>query len=105
MKKKMYVLRTWTYDKKEPCEETIEDLNKRYSHPTKLSAYIADEWLNDKAIGKTPYITTDRLDAKKFYTKKEALKYGKQFGGCHVDCVWHFTKDRDPYGRTYDFWA
>ncbi len=50
-------------------------------------------------------ITTDRLDAKKFYTKKDAIKYGKQFGGCHVDCVWHFIKDRDPYGRTYDFWA
>ena len=26
-------------------------------------------------------------------------------GGCYVDCVWHFTKDRDPYGRTYDLWG
>lgn len=105
MKKKMYVLRTWTYDEKEPCAESIEDLNKRYFHPTELSVYIADEWLNDKVIGKaTPYITTDRLDAKKFYTKKEAIKYGKHFGGCYVDCVWYIRK-KCGNGKTYDFWG
>lgn len=109
MRKKMYVLRTWMYDGKEPCEkpyeESIEDLNKQHFHPTELSVYIADEWLNDNAIGKIPYITTDRLDAKKFCTKKEAINYSKRFGGCYVDCVWHFTKGRDPYGRIYDLWG
>lgn len=77
MKKKMYVLRTWVSDDKD-----------YHSHPTKLSVYIADNRLNDNAIDKQPYITTSRLSAKKFYTKKEAIKYGKQFGDCYVDCVW-----------------
>ena len=58
---------------------------------------------------KTQYEDIDGLYKTKksgrFHTKKEAIKYGKQFGGCYVDCVWHFRKGRDPYGRTYDLWG
>ena len=40
MKKKMYILRTWTWDAK-PGESTlIEPVKVR--HPTKLSVYIAE---------------------------------------------------------------
>lgn len=89
MKRKMYVLRTWTWDAK-PGESTpIEPVKVR--HPTKLTVYIAEP-LVDPIPGGVPYITTSRLSAKKFYTKKQALKYGRKFGGCYVDVVWHHQK-------------
>ena len=89
MKRKMYVLRTWTWDAK-PGESTpIEPVKVR--HPTKLSVYIAESPLFGISSS-VPYITTSRLSAKKFYTKKQALKYGRKFGGCYVDVVWHYQK-------------
>lgn len=89
MKRKMYVLRTWTWDAK-PGESTpIEPVKVR--RPTKLSVYIA-ELPFEPIPGGVPYITTSRLSAKKFYTKKQALKYGRKFGGCYVDVVWHHQK-------------
>ena len=81
----MYILRTWMWEN--------EDLSvdpKNIQHPTKLSVYIADQFYHlPKGV---PYITTSRLSAKKFYTKKQALKYGREFGGCYVDVVWHYQK-------------
>ena len=89
MKKKMYILRTWTWDAK-PGESTpIEPVNAM--HPTKLSVYIVKPPF-EPIPGGVPYITTSRLSAKKFYTKKQALKYGRKFGGCYVDVVWHHQK-------------
>ena len=75
MKKKMYILKTWTWDAK-PRESTAIE-------PVKVRHYVPKG---------TPYITTSRLSAKKFNTKKQALKYGRKFGGCHVDIVWHYQK-------------
>lgn len=89
MKRKIYVLKTWTWDAK-PGESTpIEPVKVR--HPTKLSVYIAESPLFGISSS-VPYITTSRLSAKKFYTKKQALKYGRKFGGCYVDVVWHYQK-------------
>lgn len=88
MKKKMYILKTWTWDAKPRESTAIEPVKVR--HPTELSVYIVD---NPYYVPKgTPYITTSRLSAKKFNTKKQALKYGRKFGGCHVDIVWHYQK-------------
>ena len=95
----MYVLRTWTWDAK-PGESTpIEPVKVR--HPTKLSVYIAEP-LVDPIPNGAPYITTSKLSAKKFYTKKQALKYGRKFGGCYVDIVWHHQKPMQ-YG-IIDLW-
>lgn len=89
MKRKMYILRTWMWDAK-PRESTpIEPVKVR--HPIKLSVYIAESPF-EPIPGGVPYITTSRLSAKKFYTKKQALKYGRKFGGCYVDVVWHHQK-------------
>ena len=85
----MYILRTWTWDAK-PGESTpIEPV--KVMHPTKLSVYIVEPPF-EPTPGGVPYITTSRLSAKKFYTKKQALKYGHKFGGCYVDVVWHHQK-------------
>ena len=89
MRKKMYVLRTW--------------LPSSFDAPHHLLMYIIDHPKGQPTD--VPYITSSRFRAKKFYTKKDAIKYAKLYGGCYVDCVWHFTKDRDPYGRTYDLWG
>ena len=89
MNKKMYVLRTWT----------IEGFGK---HPESLSVYIIDE--TDENLKNVPYISTSKWSAKKFYTKNEAIKYGKKFSGCYVDCVWHIKrKCRD--GQILDLWG
>lgn len=90
MKRKMYVLKTWMYDSNDN------------NHPTNLSVYISDGNENAKNK-KVPYITTSRLAARKFNTKKDALAYGKQFGDCYVDTVWHFTKECN--GETLDLWG
>ena len=84
MKKKMYILRTWTWDAKPEETTLIEPVKVR--HPTKLSVYIAESLLFGISSS-VPYITTSKLSAKKFYTKKQALKYGRKFGGCYVDVV------------------
>lgn len=81
----MYILRTWTWEN--------EDLNvdpKNIQHSTKLSVYIANQIY--PVPREAPYITTSRLSAKKFNAKKQALKYGRKFGGCYVDTVWHYQK-------------
>jgi len=101
MKRKMYILRTWMYDNKESSETSIE-FNKYEKHPTKLSVYIIDR-MGEKYPKGSPYITTSRLSAKKFYTKKDAIKYGKDFGGCYVDCVWHIKKEC-PNGEVLNLW-
>lgn len=97
MKRKMYILRTWMYDSKD--SETTS-FNKYKKHPSKLSVYIADGFGEPLD---TPYVTTSILCAKKFYTKKDAIKYGKFFGGCYVDCVWHIKKEC-PNGEVLDLW-
>ena len=84
MKKKMYILRTWTWDAK-PGESTpIEPVKVR--HLTKLSVYIAESLLFGISLI-VPYITTSKLSAKKFYTKKQALEYERKFCDCYVDIV------------------
>ena len=89
MKKKMYVLQTWMFG----------DFGK---HPKSLSVYIVDN--TDENLKDVPRISTSRWSAKKFYTKNDAIKYGKKFGGCHVDCVWHIKKKcRD--GQILDLWG
>ena len=99
MKKKMYILKTWTWDAKPRESTAIEPVKVR--HPTELSVYIVD---NPYYVPKgTPYITTSRLSAKKFNTKKQALKYGRKFGGCHVDTVWHYQKLIQ--NEFIDFWS
>lgn len=85
MKRKMYILKTWMYE-----------------NPS-LTTYIIDVPNNSWYQKNVPYITTSRVSAKKFYTKKEAIKYSKQFGGCYVDCVWHIRK-KCRNGETLDFW-
>ena len=85
MKRKMYILKTWMYE-----------------NPS-LIAYIQDSPSNSEYPKNVPYITTSRVRAKKFYRKKEAIKYGKQYGGCHVDCVWYIRK-KCRNGETLDFW-
>lgn len=89
MKKKMYILKTWTWDAKSEEATPVEPL--KVKHPTKLTVYIAEP-LVDPIPNSAPYITTSKLSAKKFYTKKQALKYGRKFGGCYVDIVWHYQK-------------
>lgn len=96
MKRKMYILRTWMWEN--------EDLNvdsKASQHPTKLSVYIAEP-ISPIPNG-VPYITTSKLSAKKFYTKKQALKYGRKFGGCYVDVVWHYQKSMKL--EVIDLWS
>ena len=96
MKRKMYILRTWTWEN--------EDLSvdpKASRHPTKLSVYIAEP-ISPIPNG-VPYITTSKLSAKKFYTKKQALKYGRKFGGCYVDVVWHYQKSMKL--EVIDLWS
>lgn len=44
-------------------------LNKKIVHPTDLSVYVAKPMFKDNTI---PYITTDRLRAWRFSSKKEA---------------------------------
>lgn len=92
MKRKMYILRTWTYG-----------FEYSYRH-SKLSVYVTDggEIVDGKRV---PYITTDRLRAKKFYTKKDALRYASLFEGCRVDCVWHYTEYNKRLNVTYDLWS
>ena len=100
MKKKMYILRTRTWDAK-PGESTlIEPVKVR--HPTKLSVYIA-EVPSFGISSSVPYITTSKLSAKKFNTKKQALKYGRKFGGCYVDVVWHYQKSMKL--EAIDLWS
>lgn len=86
MKRKMYILRTWMWE-----NEDLSVDSKVSRHPTKLSVYIAEPPISPIPNG-VPYITTSKLSAKKFYTKKQALKYGRKFGGCYVDVVWHYQK-------------
>ena len=71
-------------------------------HPTKLSVYIA-EVPSFGISSSVPYITTSKLSAKKFYTKKQALKYGRKFGGCYVDVVWHYQKSMKL--EVIDLWS
>ena len=97
----MYILRTWTWDAK-PGESTpIEPVKVR--HPTKLSVYIAESPLFGISSSVLPYITTSKLSAKKFYTKKQALKYGRKFGGCYVDVAWHYQKSMEL--EVIDLWS
>ena len=98
MKRKMYVLRTWMWDAK--SEATLAEPEK-VRHPTKLSVYIANN-PGLEPVG-VPYITTSRLSAKKFYTKKQALKYGRKFGGCYIDVVWHYQKSMKL--EVIDLWS
>lgn len=96
MKRKMYILRTWMGEN--------EDLSvdpKASRHSTKLSVYIAEP-ISPIPNG-VPYITTSKLSAKKFYTKKQALKYGRKFGGCYVDIVWHYQKSMKL--EVIDLWS
>lgn len=82
MKRKMYILRTWNY-----------------GFGTKLSWYVTDLCGENKNCYT---ITNERLHAKKFYTKKDAIKYGKCVGECYVDCVWYIQKYY--YGQFLDYW-
>ena len=96
----MYILKTWTWDAKPRESTAIEPV--KVKHPTKLTVYIAEP-LVDSIPNSVPYITTSRLSAKKFNTKKQALKYGHKFGGCHVDIVWHYQKLTQ--NGLIDFWS
>lgn len=99
MKRKMYILRTWMWDEK--SEETTPVKSVKVRHPTKLSVYIAEP-ISPIPNG-VPYITTSKLSAKKFYTKKQALKYGRKFGGCYIDVVWHYQKSMKL--EVIDLWS
>lgn len=96
MKRKMYILRTWMWE-----NEDLSVDSKTSRHPTKLSVYIAEP-ISPIPNG-VPYITTSKLSAKKFYTKKQALKYGCKFGGCYVDIVWHYQKSMKL--EVIDLWS
>lgn len=100
MKRKMYILRTWMWDAKSEEATPVEPAKVR--HPTKLSVYIAEPPVDPIPNG-VPYITTSKLSAKKFYTKKQALKYGRKFGGCYVDVVWHYQKSMKL--EVIDLWS
>ena len=100
MKRKMYILRTWMWDAKSEEATSVEPVKVR--HPTKLSVYIAEPPV-DPIPNDVPYITTSKLSAKKFYTKKQALKYGRKFGGCYVDVVWHYQKSMKL--EVIDLWS
>jgi hypothetical protein len=60
-------------------------LNKKIVHPTDLSVYVAKPMFKDNTI---PYITTDRLRAWRFSSKKEAKKWAGFYGSCQIDCYW-----------------
>lgn len=97
MKRKMYILRTWMWE-----NEDLSVDSKVSRHPTKLTVYIAEPPVDPIPNG-VPYITTSKLSAKKFYTKKQALKYGRKFGGCYVDVVWHYQKSMKL--EVIDLWS
>ena len=101
MKKKMYILRTWMWDERSGDGSTPVDMAVPARHPTELTVFVAEPPLKSVPLG-VPYITTSRLSAKKFYTKKDAVSYGKKYGGCYADVVWRY---QIPYqGETLDLW-
>ena len=81
MRRKYYILRTWMYDSKEP-ETPVE---QKIVHPTDLSVYVAEPMFKENPI---PYITTSRLSAWRFSSKKEAKKWARFYGSCQIDCYW-----------------
>ena len=116
MIRKMYVLRTWTFE----SEQSQTSIEGRIQHPTKLSVYITHppfsypnstdtkyliKFYKKNKMHKghvTPQITTDRYVAMKFHTKKEAFKLADYYGGCQVDLVWLVQKDcRDQVLNLY----